>query len=66
MTHGKSEIIMGTKLGKAIRFNESKVRSMGRTASGVIGVDLNDEDGKNEVIRKALWTVTAAAIASSR
>jgi DNA gyrase subunit A len=50
MTHGKSEIIMGTKLGKAIRFNEAKVRSMGRTASGVIGVDLNDEDGKNEVI----------------
>lgn len=50
MTHGKSEIILATKFGKAIRFNEEKVRSMGRTASGVIAVDLNDEDGQNEVI----------------
>ena len=50
MTNGKAEIILATRLGKAIRFNEEKVRSMGRTASGVIGVDLNDEDGVNEVI----------------
>jgi len=50
MTHGKAEIILATKLGKAIRFNEEKVRAMGRTASGVIGVDLNDEDGQNVVI----------------
>ena len=50
MTNGKAEIILATKLGKAIRFNEEKVRSMGRTASGVIGVDLNDEDGQNVVI----------------
>jgi DNA gyrase subunit A len=50
MTHGKAEIILATKLGKAIRFNEEKVRSMGRTASGVIGVDLNDEGGQNVVI----------------
>ncbi|MCW3125994.1 MAG: gyrase subunit, partial [Bacteroidetes bacterium] len=50
MTHGTSEIVMATKFGKAIRFNEQKVRSMGRTASGVIAVDLNDEDGHNQVI----------------
>ena len=50
MTNGKAEIILATRLGKAIRFNEEKVRSMGRTASGVIGVDLNDEDGQNLVI----------------
>ncbi|MFN8309073.1 MAG: DNA gyrase subunit A [Chitinophagales bacterium] len=50
MTNGQAEIILATKLGRAIRFNESKVRPMGRTASGVSGVDLNDEDGKNEVI----------------
>ncbi len=50
MTHGKSEIVMATSFGKAIRFNEEKVRSMGRTASGVRAVDLDDEDGKNEVI----------------
>lgn len=50
MTGGKAEIILATRVGKAIRFNEEKVRSMGRTASGVIGVDLNDEDGLNFVI----------------
>jgi DNA gyrase subunit A len=50
MTSGKAEIILATRVGKAIRFNEEKVRSMGRTASGVIGVDLNDEDGQNFVI----------------
>ncbi|MFN8278090.1 MAG: DNA gyrase subunit A [Chitinophagales bacterium] len=50
MTNGKAEIILATKMGRAIRFNESKVRAMGRTASGVTGVDLNDEDGVNEVI----------------
>jgi DNA gyrase subunit A len=50
MTNGKAEIILATRVGKAIRFNEEKVRSMGRTASGVIGVDLNDEDGLNFVI----------------
>lgn len=50
MTHGKAEIVMATSFGKAIRFNEEKVRSMGRTASGVIAVDLDDEAGHNEVI----------------
>jgi DNA gyrase subunit A len=50
MTNGKAEIILATRVGKAIRFNEEKVRSMGRTASGVIGVDLNDDDGQNFVI----------------
>lgn len=50
MTNGKAEIILATRVGKAIRFNEEKVRSMGRTASGVIGVDLNDDDGQNVVI----------------
>ena len=50
MTNGKAEIILATRVGKAIRFNEEKVRSMGRTASGVIGVDLNDDDGQNYVI----------------
>ncbi|MBL7801152.1 MAG: DNA gyrase subunit A [Chitinophagales bacterium] len=49
MTDGKSEIVLATKEGKAIRFNETKVRAVGRVASGVIGVDLA-EDGSNEVI----------------
>ena len=33
LTNGESEILMAIKSGRAIRFNESKVRSMGRTAS---------------------------------
>ena len=51
LTDGKNEIMIATKLGKVCRFNEEKVRPMGRNASGVIGIDLNDEEGeKNEVI----------------
>lgn len=50
LTNGKNEIMLATKMGKVCRFNESKVRPMGRNASGVIGIDLNDEGGNNEVI----------------
>jgi DNA gyrase subunit A len=51
LTNGKSEIMLATLMGKVCRFNEEKVRPMGRNASGVIGVDLDDEEGsKNEVI----------------
>lgn len=51
LTDGKNEIMLATKLGKVCRFPEEKVRPMGRNASGVIGIDLNDEEGdKNEVI----------------
>lgn len=48
LTNGKSEIIMAKHSGKAIRFNESLVRPMGRTASGVTGVKL--ENANDEVI----------------
>ncbi len=51
LTNGTNEIMIATKLGKVCRFNESKVRPMGRNASGVRGIDLNDEEGgNNEVI----------------
>jgi len=51
LTNGKNEIMIATKLGKVCRFNESKLRPMGRNASGVKGIDLNDEEGgTNEVI----------------
>ncbi|MDR2683269.1 MAG: DNA gyrase subunit A, partial [Dysgonamonadaceae bacterium] len=46
MTNGHNEIVIANRNGRAIRFNEEKVRSMGRTASGVIGMTLdadNDE-----------------------
>lgn len=48
LTNGKSEIILAKKSGKAIRFNEEAVRSVGRNSQGVKGVKL--EDGKDEVI----------------
>ncbi len=50
LTNGKSEIMIATLKGKVCRFNEEKVRPMGRNASGVIGVDLDDEGGSNEVV----------------
>lgn len=51
MTNGKCDILMATKYGKTIRFPEAKVRPMGRTATGVRAVDLdNDINPDNEVI----------------
>lgn len=44
LTTGSDEILMAVKSGKAIRFNEEKVRPMGRNASGVRGVSLADEN----------------------
>ena len=48
LTDGNSQILIGLKSGKAIRFSEEKVRPMGRGASGVKGITLADE--KDEVI----------------
>jgi DNA gyrase subunit A len=44
ITDGKSEIILGTNLGKAIKFDEKEVREIGRTARGVIGIRLDGDD----------------------
>ena len=49
MTNGDNEIIIANRNGRAIRFHESTVRCMGRTATGVRGITL-DEDGQDEVI----------------
>ena len=49
MTNGNNEIIIANRNGRAIRFHESAVRVMGRTATGVRGMML-DEDGQDEVI----------------
>ena len=49
LTDGKSDVIMANRNGRAIRFNESKVRTMGRTAAGVIGMRL-DNDGQDRII----------------
>jgi DNA gyrase subunit A len=44
LTNGTNEIVLAVKSGRAIRFNESTVRPMGRTASGVRGVNMADSD----------------------
>jgi len=43
-TNGKNDVIIGTKKGIAIRFNEEDVRETGRIAKGVIGIRLEDGD----------------------
>lgn len=44
LTSGKDEILLANRSGKAIRFNEETVRPVGRTASGVKGITLADEE----------------------
>lgn len=48
LTDGKQEIILANKNGRAIRFNEETVRSMGRTSTGVRGIKL--DEGDDEVV----------------
>ena len=49
MTNGNNEVLIANRNGRAIRFHESAVRVMGRTASGVRGMTL-DDDGTDEVV----------------
>jgi len=44
LTTGDSHVMLGVRSGKAIRFEESKTRPMGRTASGVRGIRLDDDN----------------------
>jgi DNA gyrase subunit A len=44
LTSGKNDIIIGTRMGKAIRFKESRVRAMGRQAAGVKAITLKPKD----------------------
>ena len=44
LTDGSHEVFIATKNGKSIRFKETDVRAMGRTAHGVRGIDLGDDD----------------------
>ncbi|MPR36379.1 DNA gyrase subunit A [Salmonirosea aquatica] len=49
LTNGDNDIVIAQSAGRAVRFNEKGVRPMGRTASGVRGINLSD-DPKNEVV----------------
>lgn len=62
LTDGKKQIVIATKKGNAVRFNEDDVRAVGRNSKGVTGIKLHDKD---EVIGmvlaeegKTLFTVT--------
>ncbi|MCF8242625.1 MAG: DNA gyrase subunit A [Melioribacteraceae bacterium] len=44
LTEGNNDVILGTRNGYAIRFNEQDVRDMGRTATGVRGINLGKDD----------------------
>jgi DNA gyrase subunit A len=49
LTTGTSEVILASKMGRAVRFNEENVRPMGRTAAGVRGITLSEE-GDDRVV----------------
>jgi DNA gyrase subunit A len=44
ISSGKNDVVMATKQGKAIRFNEEEIRPMGRSARGVTGIRFGEED----------------------
>jgi DNA gyrase subunit A len=46
LTGGKDEILIATRLGKAIRFSEDDIRPMGRAARGVCGIKFSEEEDK--------------------
>jgi DNA gyrase subunit A len=50
MTNGDNDIVIASSAGKAVRFHESRVRPMGRTAAGVRGISLDDDDTTDHVI----------------
>jgi DNA gyrase subunit A len=59
ITHGDSQIVLATREGMAIRFNETDARSMGRTAAGVRGISLAKGD---EVVDVAVLDPTATLL----
>ncbi|AWK05311.1 DNA gyrase subunit A [Flavobacterium crocinum] len=67
LTNGESQIIMAVKSGKLVRFEETKTRPMGRTASGVRGITLKDDSDevigmvtvdKNDITESQILVVT--------
>ena len=64
ITNGNQDIILGTAYGKSIRFHESDVRPMGRTAAGVRGVRLSGKDDRVVgvvIVRNESGTILAVA-----
>ncbi len=57
LTEGDSEIVLANRNGRAIRFNETEIRNMGRTATGVRGMTLSEDD--DEVVGMICMRATA-------
>ena len=49
LTNGRNQVILANRNGRAVRFDETEVRAMGRTATGVCGMK-PDDDGQDEVV----------------
>ncbi|GAA4409833.1 DNA gyrase subunit A [Nibrella viscosa] len=50
LTNGNNDLVIASSAGRAVRFNENRVRPMGRTAAGVRGITLSEEDKDDKVI----------------
>lgn len=50
LTNGHNELVLANRNGRAIRFNEDVVRTMGRVATGVRGMRLDEDDPNDEVV----------------
>ena len=50
MTNGDNDIVIASSAGKAVRFHETRTRPMGRTAAGVRGITLDEDDPTDHVI----------------
>jgi len=63
LTDGSQELIMGSRLGKAIRFNEKHIRAMGRASMGVHAMKLDEEDMimSMAVVQEGAQVLTIAA-----
>ncbi|CAN5358929.1 DNA gyrase subunit A [soil metagenome] len=62
MTNGDNDIVIASSAGKAVRFHESRVRPMGRTAAGVRGISLDDDDTTDHVVGMVCISSTDAQL----
>ncbi|MCA1020472.1 DNA gyrase subunit A [Halobacillus litoralis] len=63
LTDGNKDIMIGTKNGYLIRFNEDQIRAMGRTAAGVKGISLREDDDvvSMEIVDDSLQVLTVTS-----
>ena len=62
LTNGENDIILASRSGMAVRFHESRVRPMGRTAAGVRGISLDENNPDDKVIGMVCISRTDATL----